>query len=108
MAIGKQTSSKPFPQPAAGYTEPFWRTEVDPLDSHQSSPDLPAETDILIIGGGYAGASAAYHLCDGTSQAESPRVVLLEARELCSGATGRNGKWCFFLFWTIFYKVQKK
>ncbi|KAJ5466598.1 hypothetical protein N7539_009554 [Penicillium diatomitis] len=82
---------KPFPQPAAGYTQPFWRTELDDLDSHQSSADLPPETEILIIGGGYAGASAAYHLFNDAPQDKSLGVVLLEGRELCSGATGRNG-----------------
>lgn len=84
-------SRKPFPQPAAGYTQSFWRTELDPLDSHRSTPDLPKETDILIIGGGYAGASAAYHLFPEDQQGTPPKAVLLEARELCSGATGRNG-----------------
>ncbi|KAF3396421.1 Gamma-glutamylputrescine oxidoreductase [Penicillium rolfsii] len=84
-------SLKPFPRPSAGYTQPFWRTELDPLDRHQSTPDLPKETDILIIGGGYAGASAAYHLFPEGQQDNLPKVVLLEARELCSGATGRNG-----------------
>ncbi|KAJ5907217.1 uncharacterized protein N7473_004133 [Penicillium subrubescens] len=84
-------SRKPFPQPAAGYTQSFWRTDLDPLDSHRSTPDLPKETDILIIGGGYAGASAAYHLFPEDQQGTPPKVALLEARELCSGATGRNG-----------------
>jgi monoamine oxidase len=81
---------KCFPGPAAGSSQPFWRTQPDPLDNHQSTPELPTETDILIIGGGYVGASAAYHLLS-NQNAPAPRVVLLEARELCSGATGRNG-----------------
>ncbi|KAJ5234344.1 uncharacterized protein N7469_003512 [Penicillium citrinum] len=84
-------AKKLFPQPATGYTKPFWRTSLHPLDSHQGTPDLPSETDILIIGGGYAGASAAYHLFPENQTSNLPRVVLLEARELCSGATGRNG-----------------
>lgn len=90
MASSTKTR-KPFPQPAAGYTQSFWRTELDPLDNHRSTPDLPTKTDILIIGGGYAGASAAYHLFPEDQQGIPPKVVLLEARELCSGATGRNG-----------------
>ncbi|KAJ5822556.1 hypothetical protein N7447_004896 [Penicillium robsamsonii] len=83
--------TKCFPRPAAGYTQSFWRTEPDPLDKHQTTPDLPEETDILIIGGGYVGASAAYRLLAENPQNPAPRVVLAEARELCSGATGRNG-----------------
>lgn len=82
---------RPFPRPATGSTKPFWRTSLHPLDNHRTTPDLPSETDILIIGGGYAGASAAYHLFPEDKGADSPSVVLLEARELCSGATGRNG-----------------
>jgi hypothetical protein len=83
---------KSFPRPAAGYTQSFWRTQPDPLDNHQTTPDLPEETDILIIGGGYVGASAAYRLLAENPQNPTPRVVLVEARELCSGATGRNGE----------------
>ena len=90
MASSSETRTH-FPQPAVGYTQPFWRTELDPLDDYCSTPDLPKETDILIIGGGYAGASAAYHLFPEEQQDTPPKVVLLEARELCSGATGRNG-----------------
>ncbi|KAJ5381993.1 uncharacterized protein N7496_004421 [Penicillium cataractarum] len=90
MASSTETR-KPFPQPAAGYTQSFWRTELDPLDNHRSTPDLPIEADILIIGSGYAGASTAYHLFPENQQGTPPKVVLLEARELCSGATGRNG-----------------
>ncbi|KAJ5554842.1 hypothetical protein N7535_007285 [Penicillium sp. DV-2018c] len=84
-------NGKLFPQPATGYTQSFWRTTPDPLDTHQTSPDLPSETDILIIGGGYVGSSAAYRLLVENPQEPAPRVVLVEARELCSGATGRNG-----------------
>ncbi|CAI7672348.1 hypothetical protein N7533_012684 [Penicillium manginii] len=84
-------SKKAFPQPTTGSTKPFWRTSLHPLDTHQTTPNLPSETDILIIGGGYAGASAAYHLFPEHPTATPPSVVLLEARELCSGATGRNG-----------------
>jgi sarcosine oxidase subunit beta len=43
------------------------------------------ETDILVIGGGIAGASAAYHLA-----AHGRRVVLIERGEIASGASGVN------------------
>lgn len=76
----------PVPDP----TLPFWLTERHPLDTHRSTPELPSETDVLIIGAGYAGISTAYHLLkDNTSP---PSTVILEAREAGSGATGRNGK----------------
>jgi sarcosine oxidase subunit beta len=44
----------------------------------------PVETEVLVIGGGIAGASAAYHL------AAHGRVVLLERGDMASGASGVN------------------
>ncbi|RAK95078.1 NAD(P)/FAD-dependent oxidoreductase [Aspergillus ibericus CBS 121593] len=58
------------------------------------SPTLPDQADIVIIGSGISGASIAYTLLTQSASAEpqvGPKIVLLEARELCSGATGRNG-----------------
>lgn len=44
-----------------------------------------AEAEVLIVGGGIAGASAAYHLA-----AHGRRVTLLERGEIASGASGVN------------------
>jgi len=44
------------------------------------------EADVLVIGGGYTGLSAALHLAEG-----GKRVVLLEAEQPGWGASGRNG-----------------
>lgn len=54
-------------------------------------PDLKAvdtdvETDVVIVGGGFTGLSAAYHL-----NKQGRRCVLLEANEIGWGASGRNG-----------------
>ncbi|KAB8067689.1 FAD dependent oxidoreductase [Aspergillus leporis] len=71
----------------------FWRTELHFLDSYRSTETLPETSDIVIIGAGYAGVSTAYH-CMRLSKSSSvakPSVVILEARQTCSGATGRNG-----------------
>ncbi|KUJ21530.1 FAD dependent oxidoreductase [Mollisia scopiformis] len=84
------TASKPFP--VANATLPYWRTEHHEIDSHRSTEDLPTECDVLIIGSGLAGASTAYFLTD--DNPSPPRIVMLEAREVCSGATGRNGGHC--------------
>ena len=43
------------------------------------------DTDILLVGGGIAGTSAAYHLA-----AHGRRVTLLERGEIASGASGVN------------------
>ncbi|RDL32065.1 FAD dependent oxidoreductase [Venustampulla echinocandica] len=91
------TIAKPCPSsllPVKDSTTPFWRTQLHELDDHQSTPDLPSLCDILIIGGGYAGIAASYHLLageDSNLETSKPSVVLLEAREACSGATARNG-----------------
>ena len=76
-----------FPEPQS--TLPFWRTQTHALDTHRSTESLLAQCDVLIIGGGYAGAATAYHLLE--DNASPPSVVILEARQACSGATGRNG-----------------
>lgn len=58
-------------------------------------PDAPApplardlDVDIAIIGGGFTGVSAAYHL---SRRFPERGVALLEARRLGNGASGRNG-----------------
>jgi hypothetical protein len=54
--------------------------------------------DVVIIGSGMTGAGAAWGLLKGNAKGGSsaalcpmPRVLMLEARSICSGATGRNG-----------------
>lgn len=79
--------------PVANSTKPFWRSSPDELDNHRSSEQLPAKADVVIIGAGYAGASIAHHLLEQIGErSQKPAIVILEAREACSGATGRNGK----------------
>jgi hypothetical protein len=82
----------PFPYPVENSTVSFWRTQLHPLDSHRSTSELPKQCEIVIIGAGYTGASMAHHLLEGNDTAGSS-IVILEAREACSGATGRNGMW---------------
>ncbi|KAH8690577.1 FAD dependent oxidoreductase superfamily [Talaromyces proteolyticus] len=78
--------------PVENPTLPFWLTDRSALDEHRSTPDLPDESDIVIIGGGYAGVSLAYHLLTSPSYGKTrPSITILEARTICSGATGRNG-----------------
>ncbi len=47
---------------------------------------VPSRADVVVVGGGCVGASAAFHL---TRRGE--RVVLLEAGHVASGATGHSG-----------------
>lgn len=76
----------PVPNP----TQSFWHTELHELANHRTTPDLPSACDFLIIGSGYAGTSVAYNLVQAAPQSPNS-VVVLEARQACSGATGRNG-----------------
>ena len=60
---------------------PPWRVDVDIAPS---AP--PARCDVAVVGGGFTGLSAAYHLAR-----RGVRVALLEASRLGSGASGRTG-----------------
>ena len=76
--------------PVVGPVESFWTAPPMRLDSFQSSKSLTTECDVLIIGSGFAGVATAYHILNG-GQKLRPSTVLLEARKIASGATGRNG-----------------
>ncbi|KAF5602496.1 gamma-glutamylputrescine oxidoreductase [Fusarium pseudocircinatum] len=79
-------SSKPFPPPNG--MAAFWRSSPGSPDNHRSTAELPSKCDILIIGAGFSGASLVTHML---SQYESKdKLIVVEARQLCSGATGRN------------------
>jgi glycine/D-amino acid oxidase-like deaminating enzyme len=79
-----------MPLPVPNSTTSFWRAKPHRLDNHRSSPNLPPTTDILIIGAGFSGVACAYYLTK-DAPSPAPSITLLEARGLCSGATGRNG-----------------
>jgi hypothetical protein len=87
----KRVSEPRLPDPST--TESFWqKNPLFPELVNIKSQILPISADIVIIGSGIAGASVAYTIlneCDVIGITK--RIVLLEARELCSGATGRNG-----------------
>lgn len=70
----------------------FWSRDRDDFHEHRTTAELPAEADIVVIGAGYAGASVAWHLAhDGEEGTPARSIVMLEARGVCEGATGRNG-----------------
>ncbi len=79
--------------PVPGATTSYWRSEPHWVDEYRSTEELPSQADIIIIGTGIAGVSTAYHLLDigANDDAPKPSILLLEARQVCSGATGRNG-----------------
>ncbi|KAJ5138690.1 FAD dependent oxidoreductase [Penicillium bovifimosum] len=75
--------------PQANGTVPFWRLEPQELDNFRSTPNLPDKSDIVIIGGGYSAAALVTHIQ--REYPNHPSILVLEARQLCSGASGRNG-----------------
>jgi len=82
----------PVPNP----TRAFWQDDPPfPELVDIRSPALPDTADVVIIGSGITGAAVArsvLHLSRQPPGTPLPRrVVVLEARQLCSGATGRNG-----------------
>lgn len=92
-SMAHKTSLPPF-LPVENPTLPFWRTELHHLDELRTTSELPKKSDIVIIGAGYTGISLAYHLYKELSHSDQPHpaITVLEARQICSGATGRNGQ----------------
>ncbi|KAK3360250.1 FAD dependent oxidoreductase [Lasiosphaeria hispida] len=79
----------PVPKPSSS----FWLQDPSPiLLGHRTTPELPETADIVIVGSGLTGSFAARFLKNREGSNES--VVILEAREASSGATGRNGGHC--------------
>ena len=63
----------------------FWSASMPPLPD-RAGRDLPDTADVVVVGGGYAGISAARELAR-----RGVAVTLLEARTLGWGASTRNG-----------------
>lgn len=75
--------------PTSDSTASLWHTEPSRfLWGHRTTPLLPAEADLVIVGSGITGASAARFLAE-DKRAEDLDVVMLDAREACWCATGR-------------------
>jgi gamma-glutamylputrescine oxidase len=78
----RRTGVAPHPLPSpwldrSRTTDPFAGAALAPL---------PAAADIAVVGGGLCGVSVAHHLAQ-----RGLGCVLIEARTLAGGATGRNG-----------------
>ena len=86
MAVRGSTDS-PAGLPVDNPSKSYWLTEPSEiLLGHRTTNDLPHTADVVIVGSGITGAFAAHCLKE---RDPNLNVVMLEAREACSGATGR-------------------
>lgn len=73
--------------PVLDPTVSFWQEPVLSF-ADQQSPTLPQAADVVILGSGITAISTVQHLLRLDA---SLKIVILEARRVISGATGRNG-----------------
>lgn len=60
--------------PVENPTKSYWIEAAEsPLRNFQSTPELPQETDIVIVGSGYTGATSAYWIHKVSSSSHSDR-----------------------------------
>lgn len=75
--------------PSAVSTASFWHSEPSQfLLGHHTTPELPPSADVVIVGSGITAASAARFLSE-DERSKGLTILMLEAREVCWGATGR-------------------
>ncbi|KAM0274854.1 hypothetical protein ACHAQH_007813 [Verticillium albo-atrum] len=95
----ERRTENPVSLPVSNPTTSYWQDPLDDIANHRSA-DLPTIADVVIIGSGITGAAIAWRLLnepgtpfstDAPENCRLPTVVMLEARQTCSGATGRNG-----------------
>ncbi|KAJ5651341.1 uncharacterized protein N7484_005064 [Penicillium longicatenatum] len=86
QALLNKPPGLPHPRP----TVSAWQEPRHPTVGATQSSKLPSEVDVAIIGSGVTGCGVAYTLLNHPN-ASKLRVIILEAREAVSGATGRNG-----------------
>ena len=74
------------------YVDNFWFKTVD-LENQELSEPLRGshKADVVIVGGGFTGLSAAYHIHE---KFPDKKILLLEGARCGYGASGRNGGFC--------------
>ncbi|RMZ72668.1 FAD dependent oxidoreductase [Pyrenophora seminiperda CCB06] len=80
----------PVGPPIASPLPSYWQSPSSPLAKTQEpSTDNPTKPFThIIIGSGISGTMIAFNIL---KSSPSANIAMLEAREICSGATGRNG-----------------
>jgi len=105
--LSKRISPSPgIPQLNASI--PYWTIPLSPISRQGHDAPLPLDADIVIIGSGITGTSVAKALLEQDRGTEPLKIVMLDARDACSGATGR----CVFIqyhadHWDLTSVLQK-
>jgi len=81
--LGVSTES---PIELPGDDTPYWLRGRHPLGAYRSRPRLDGSVDVLVVGAGLTGASAAFHLAG-----RGLRVAVVDAGDPATEASGRNG-----------------
>lgn len=108
----EEYASAPLPHGRTGFPRQsgqslsYWLQQVrsDPLLDHRTTEVLPKQADTVVVGSGISGTLIAKHHLQTWPEKS---VVVLEAREFCSGATGRNAGHCKPDQWRHFAKFEK-
>jgi glycine/D-amino acid oxidase-like deaminating enzyme len=75
----------------------FWFDSIETLPP-VTSPPLPEQVDVAIVGAGYTGLWSAYYL---HKLEPNLRIAVFEAERAGFGASGRNGGWCIGMAWGV-------
>lgn len=71
----------------------YWTLHPSPISRHGANGNLPKYADVVVIGSGITGTSFARAILDYDAlhgvKGKPLCVLMLEARDVCSGATGR-------------------
>jgi hypothetical protein len=100
----------PVSLPSENPTQSYWQDPPDPIADLRTTEQLPSTADTVIIGSGITGAAVAWGLLQHSEPGPNPdglgaSIVMLEARQACSGATGRNGRYSFYLLYPVLLRI---
>ncbi|KAK8078880.1 hypothetical protein PG994_002687 [Apiospora phragmitis] len=89
----EENASSPVTLPRDNPTRSYWQDPPADIADLRTTVSLPESADVVIVGSGITGAAIAWNLLQNARHENfAPRsIVMLEARQACSGATGRNG-----------------
>lgn len=105
-ALERAANSPALPVPSP--TTPRWtRDPPHPHLARQQSSELPSTVDVAIIGSGITGAAVAWSLVQ-NARAGFGSVAVLEARDLCGGATSRNGGHIKASPWEVYPRLAQR